>query len=232
MDIKAEQLARFSMPGQFCQLTVPGVFLRRPLSIAGVRSGSLTFIYKVVGKGTKNLSCMGKGDSVEALGPLGSGYPLEAAKGKTPVLVGGGSGIASLSFLAQKLSKPGILLYGARNKAELVNLNHFKKLGWKIVVATEDASAGLKGYVTCACADHFKNADCSQFVIYACGPHQMLSKVAAIANSFGIEGYASLEEKMACGTGVCQGCAVLVGGVNKRACTDGPVFNMSHVDWQ
>ncbi len=232
MQIAAEQLARFSMPGQFCQLSVPGVYLRRPLSIAGTASGLLTFIYKVVGTGTETLSVMRKGDIVEVLGPLGSGYPLAAAHGKTPVLIAGGSGIASLSFLAAKLKKPGILFYGAKNRQELVNLEHFKKTGWKIIVATEDASAGIKGYVTTACTDHFKNNTCHDLVIFACGPHLMLSKVAAVARENAIEGYVSLEEKMACGTGVCQGCAVRIKGEYKRACSDGPVFNISHVDWQ
>jgi len=232
MHIKAEQLARFSLPGQFCQIKIPGVYLRRPLSIAGAKHGKLSFIYKVVGEGTEILSGLGKGSIVEILGPLGKGYPVELAENKIPVLVAGGSGIASLSFLADKLKKPGVLFYGAKNKAEVINLSHFKKLGWETIIATEDASAGLKGYITTACADHFKKADCRKMIIFACGPHAMLGKVSAIADEFGIDGYASLEEKMACGIGICQGCAVKIKGEYKRACTDGPVFNMADVDWK
>jgi dihydroorotate dehydrogenase electron transfer subunit len=229
--VKAEQLARFSLPGQFCQISILGVFLRRPLSIAGAASGKLKFIYKVAGAGTQILSQMKKGGKIEALGPLGAGYPLEAAKNKTPVLIAGGSGIASLSFLAQKLIKPGIIFFGAKNKAELVNVSYFKKLGWEIVVATEDASAGVKGYITSACANHFKKNACSGMVIFACGPSLMLKKVAELARAHKIEGYSSLEEKMACGTGICQGCAVSIKGEYKRACTDGPVFNLNDVNW-
>jgi dihydroorotate dehydrogenase electron transfer subunit len=211
---------------------VPGVFLRRPFSIYGVRGSRIEFLYRVVGKGTETLSQLKAGSAITLLGPLGAGYDLaRVKKGVTPLLVAGGTGIASLSFLAERLPVAGILFYGARQKKDLVGVERFKKMGWEISIATEDGSQGLRGFVTDACGSHVAGPVCGKIVLYSCGPHPMLRKVAAIARTHGIEGYVSLEEMMACGVGNCQGCAVSISGTYKMVCKDGPVFNINDVDW-
>lgn len=230
--LEAPFLARVSCPGQFCLLSIPGVFLRRPFSIYGVRGINIEFLYRVVGKGTEALSRCRKGEKLTVFGSLGNGYDVSRVKkGVTPLLVAGGTGIASLSFLAQKLPTPGILFYGARQKKDLVGIERFKKLKWKISIATEDGSTGFKGFVTDACNEHMKSPACGDAVLYSCGPHPMMEKVAALAKSHGIEGYVSLEEMMACGVGNCQGCAVRINGAHKMVCKDGPVFDIHDVDW-
>lgn len=223
----AKELSLQALPGQFCQLKVPGVFLRRPLSISLANSGEVEFIYRVVGSGTNKLSELKLGQKISVLGPLGNAYPLENLKNKTPILVAGGTGIASLSFLVSKLKGNCIVFYGARTEKDIIQTDFFKKIGCKVFVATEDGSAGTKGFVT----DIFEEmlTDYKNPVVYTCGPNAMMLKVAEICKRNKINGYASLEEKMACGTGVCQGCVVKIKGEYKRVCADGPVFEIDSI---
>jgi len=204
--------------GQFCMISARGFFLRRPISIYNVKAGKISFLYKVVGGGTKSMAKLKKGDSADVLGPLGTGYDVKA--GKLPVIVAGGTGIASVYFLATKLKAKGVLYYGARSKADLLCLKEFKKLGWRVEAATEDGSFGHKGYVT----DILKLT--KENTVYACGPMPMLKKVIAAAK----KGFVSLEEKMACGIGNCQGCAVKIRGEYKMTCKDGPVFKIEEAE--
>lgn len=230
---EAPFLARVSCAGQFCLVSVPGVFLRRPLSITGSAGKKLSFLYRVVGPGTANLAALKAGTAVTVLGPLGNGYDLRPLKkGITPVLVAGGTGIASLAFLAQQLPRVGVLFFGARCAKDLVALEGFRKRGWKIHLATEDGSRGHRGYVTDRLLEYAAAADPATTVLYACGPHPMLEKVAEIARTYRIEGYVSLEEMMACGLGNCQGCAVKIQDSYKMVCKDGPVFAINDVAWR
>jgi len=208
-------------PGQFFMLTVPGVFLRRPLSIYDTGKGYISFLYKLTGKGTEILSEIKSGE-ISMLGPLGNGYPLNSSDN---VIVAGGTGIASVHFLATKLKKSGTLYYGAKTKKDLLCLDKFKKLGWKAVISTEDASQGHKGFVT----DTIKNV-LPGSTLYVCGPTPMMKAVLKIAGEKNLTGYASLEEKMACGVGNCQGCAVKIKGQNKMTCKDGPVFKIEDIE--
>ncbi len=228
----SKQIAYAAQAGQFCMLGIEKVFLRRPLSIYSVdkKTGRISFLYKVVGKGTDILANMREGEEVKILGPLGKGYPLDFNENLQPVLVGGGTGIASVYFLAESIKnlkksfeKTGSIYYGVRTKKELVCLNEFKKIGWKVFVSTEDGSQGYKGYVTDLLNKQIKKDS----VIYVCGPTPMMKKVIGIAKDKNILGYASLEEKMACGVGNCQGCAVKIGDVHKMVCKDGPVFDIN-----
>ncbi len=223
--VVSKDIARAAAAGQFCMIGIEKVFLRRPLSIYSVdtKSGEVSFLYKIVGKGTDVLSDMKTGEKIKILGPLGNGYPIDIPKGFEPVLVGGGTGIASIHFLAESLAKlkiTGSVYYGVRTKKELVCLKEFKDTGWKVFVSTEDGSQGYKGYVTDLLAEKIKN----ESVIYVCGPTPMMKKVVDTAKEKNISGYVSLEEKMACGVGNCQGCAVKIAGENKMVCKDGPVF--------
>lgn len=219
----AKEIAKAASAGQFCMLSVENAYLKRPLSIYDTDKQTVSFLYKVVGKGTDYLSKLKKGDSINITGPLGSCYPLEPEKNKIPFLVAGGTGIASIHFLAKQLNKKGLLFYGAKNKDELLCVSELKKLGFDLLLATEDGSCGFKGFIT----DLFDKNIKDNSIVYVCGPNIMANKIIKTVNKLNLEGYASLEEKMACGIGVCQGCAINVGNTKKLVCKDGPVFEMS-----
>ena len=209
-------------------LKAPGVFLRRPLSIFSVSGKRIEFLYKVIGKGTKALSELRAGDKLEVLGPLGNPYILKTSN--TPLLIAGGTGIASLNFLARKLNRAGIIFYGAKKKAEFVPLELPTRSGWKVRFSTEDGSRGHKGLVTADLENYLKENGGKNFVVYACGPNAMLRGISDICKRYKTEGYVSLEEMMACGVGNCQGCPVKSGSTYKMVCKDGPVFNVNEVE--
>ncbi len=225
--IVSKEIASAACAGQFCMIGLEKVFLRRPLSIYSVdkNTGTVSFLYKVVGKGTDILANLPVGSFVKVLGPLGQGYPLDIKDNVEPVLVAGGTGVASIHFLASCLNKSGSLYYGVRKKEELMCLTEFEKMGWKINISTEDGSYGYKGFVTDLLAKQVQQNS----AIYVCGPTPMMKKVAEIAKDKNIPGYASLEQKMACGVGNCQGCAVKIKNAYKMACKDGPVFSIADI---
>lgn len=210
---------------------MPGVFLRRPLSIYSAGQSKLEFFYRIVGEGTKNLSQLQPGEYIDVLGALGSGYDIGSAKNMEPLLIAGGTGIASLHFLAARMKKPGILFYGAKSKKDILCIENFKKMGWEIKAATEDGSYGYKGFVTNCLNEYLLDNSLKKRIVYTCGPHPMMQKVAEIAKQHNLSGYASLEEMMACGVGNCQGCAVKVADTFKMACKDGPVFPINDIEW-
>jgi len=146
--------------------------LRRPLSIYSAENDKIEFLYKVIGKGTERLTKLKKGECVQVLGPLGNGYRLKSAK--FPLLIAGGTGVASLRFLAEKLKKPGILFYGAKNEEEFVRLPGVSKKKWEIKYSTDDGSKGHKGFVTDFFEKYVKTKGFEGIVVYACGPNVML----------------------------------------------------------
>ncbi|CAG0970965.1 dihydroorotate dehydrogenase electron transfer subunit [Gammaproteobacteria bacterium] len=215
--------------------------LRRPFGVfrvigakgASSRGTGVELVYRVVGRGTKILSAKRPGELLGILGPLGNGFP-PLPRGKKAVLVAGGMGIVPLFLLAQKL-RESTLLFGARSKKETFLLDEFKGLGLKIKTATEDGSAGVKGFVT-ALLEKELGPD---RVVFACGPAAMLKAVSRVCIEAGVECFVSLERSMACGIGVCLGCAVRT--VNhearenrnyKMVCSDGPVFDGRDIDWE
>ena len=228
--IVSKEIASVAVAGQFCMIGLEKVCLRRPLSIYSVdkNTGTVSFLYKVVGKGTDILANLPIGSKVKVLGPLGQGYPLDVKENFEPVLVAGGTGIASIFFLANSLNIKGSLYYGVRKKEELMCVHDFEKMGWKINISTEDGSFGYKGFVTDLLAKQIQKNS----IIYVCGPTLMMKKVADIAKEKNISGYASLEQKMACGVGNCQGCAVKIKNSHKMACKDGPVFPISDISFE
>ncbi len=228
--VVSKEIASAACAGQFCMIGLEKVFLRRPLSIysADKKTGTVSFLYKVVGKGTDILANLSAGSKINILGPLGQGYNLQVKDNVESVLVAGGTGIASIHFLASSLSKPGSLYYGVRKKEELMCLNEFEKLGWKINISTEDGSYGYKGFVTDLLAKQIKQDS----IVFVCGPTPMMKKVAEIVKDKKVSGYASLEQKMACGVGNCQGCAVKINNAYKMACKDGPVFPLSDITFE
>ncbi|MDR0915314.1 MAG: dihydroorotate dehydrogenase electron transfer subunit [Endomicrobium sp.] len=212
-------------PGQFFMLNLPGHILRRPFSIHDInmQDQSISFLYKVVGKGTKELSQVRKG-KIKLLGPLGNGYNLNNCEQENcnNIIIAGGSGIASLYILAKKLKKTGTLYYGVRSKTDLICVDQFISLNWKVIVATEDGSIGYKGYIVDLVENLIKKND----IIFACGPHNMLIKIQQIIYKNQISGFISFEAKMGCGFGNCQSCTIVINNQLQKVCTDGPIFKI------
>jgi dihydroorotate dehydrogenase electron transfer subunit len=207
---------------------IPGNFLRRPFSIHDVNltESSISFLYKIVGKGTKALSQMKPGTTIQLLGPLGNGYKLNNIKKKYKnyhkIIIAGGSGIASMYFLAAKLNSIGTLYYGVYSKKDLICLDQFNQIKWKIVVASEDGTIGHQGSIVNVVENVLKKND----IIFACGPYQMLKTLQDILYKKHIHGFLSLESIMACGTGICQGCTTIIHNTPQKICTDGPIFEI------
>jgi dihydroorotate dehydrogenase electron transfer subunit len=209
-------------------LSIPDLFLRRPFSIFDVKKDTVSFLYRVVGEGTRILSEIKNGE-IQILGPLGKGYAVKNSKLKSlgrNILIAGGTGIASLHFLAKKLKTKPVLFFGAKTKKDLLLLKEFKVLSSKIFVSTEDGSKGHKGFITEILEGNINFKD----KIYICGPSAMEKAVIKIAKNMGVGGEVSVEEKMACGLGLCQGCVIKISDKNKMTCKDGPVFNINEIE--
>ena len=213
-----------SRPGQFAELSLPGFFLRRPISVCNVEGDTLTLIYKCVGRGTEALSKMRTG-SLHLLTGLGNGYDTRLS-GERPLLIGGGVGVPPLYLLARTLLREGkqpAVILGFNKAAELFLAEEFRSLGIPVTVTTADGSCGQKGFVTDAARDR----EYSYF--YACGPKPMLR---ALCGQMKTSGQLSLEERMGCGFGACMGCSVKTKNGFKRVCKDGPVFEKEALLWE
>lgn len=238
--LQSPRIAVQAGPGQFVQvLCSDGMdpLLPRPFSFLSVNKKDFSILYQVVGKGTALLAQAKRGDSLWVLGPLGNGFNLSSPK-SLKVLVGGGVGIPPLYHLAvetmkQKISPKSIHVFiGARNKSLLLCESDFKKLKVNLHVATDDGSKGSKGLVTKPLEDFLKKMDPKNAKIYTCGPTPMLKAVSLLSQKYRVDCEVSVEEPMACGFGVCLGCAVKVKGPRFAiACTEGPVFKANQILW-
>ncbi len=237
LEFIAPKLAVSCEPGQFLQVKTSAQhdpLLRRPISIYDVDqdSGSITLLYKVVGRGTQLLTELKSKDNLNVMGPLGKGFSLPKHPQKV-LLVGGGVGIAPLMYLARRLKELECsvkVLYGVANSAELVASDRFRKLGVQLGTATMDGTAGHQGLVTTLLQPQLAS---DLDLIYTCGPEIMMAAVAEFAAAHNIWGECSLEEHMACGVGACLGCArklKLEDAGYVKVCKDGPVFNMQVVE--
>ena len=210
-------------PGQFVNVKIDGLYLRRPISVCDKEEGALTLVYKVVGKGTAALSEAKPGAEFDVLTGLGNGYDLSLS-GNAPLLVGGGVGVPPLYYLAKKLiekgAKPFVAL-GFNRKEEVFFQKEFEALGAKVALATVDGSQGVKGFVTNVLPENYS-------YFYACGPEPMLK---ALYNATTSEGELSFEERMGCGFGACMGCSCKTITGNKRICKDGPVLKKGEILW-
>ncbi len=229
-----KSMAAKAKPGQFVNIRVDkgsDLLLRRPLSIHLVKGDQLEIIYKVVGRGTEKLAQFKVQEQIDVIGPLGHGYTL--TEGKT-ILVGGGTGIASLAFLAaalkSKYHQPPMALIGAKTKTELLCAEVFAQLGCTVKTATDDGSQGQPGLVTELFREIVAIFSTHPSMVYACGPLPMLRELIKLCRHFRIPCEVSLEEHMGCGVGACMGCVVKgVKGEYLRVCKDGPVFNINEV---
>ena len=210
-----------ALPGQFCMLRAweldPPLF--RPMSVFDLGPSTISFLYKVRGRGTGLLSRLSPGDKLTVLGPLGNGW--EGAEGRV-ALVGGGMGIAPL-LLAAKAHPQAHVYLGFPGKPYLVE--RFREVAGKVYVTSETGEGGERGLVS----DLFSPQGYS--ACFACGPLGMLKAIAKKCREVGVPLYVSLEERMACGLGACLGCTILTVRGPKRVCRDGPVFCAEEVLW-
>ncbi len=212
-------------PGQFVNIALDGLYLRRPISVCDCEDGKLTIIYKVVGKGTERMSVMEQGEMLDVLVGLGNGYFTDYS-GDKPVLVGGGVGVPPLYWLCKELIKEGktpTVVIGFNTEKEIFYKEQFESLGVKVLVTTADGSFGIKGFVT----DAIKEIEEYSYV-YTCGPEPMLK---AVYNATTTSGAYSFEERMGCGFGACMGCSCKTKYGNKRICKDGPVLEKEEIIW-
>lgn len=210
-------------PGQFVNIQLDGLFLRRPISVCDVEGDVLTIIYKVVGKGTEAMSKMDCG-KLDILTGLGNGYDLTAA-GEQPVLLGGGVGVPPMYLLAKRLVAEGkipTVILGFNKQEEIFYEEEFIALGCKVYVTTVDGSYGIKGFVT----DALKEVEYTHF--FTCGPEPMLKAVYRATDT---SGQMSFEERMGCGFGACMGCSCQTLTGYKRICKDGPVMWKEEIKW-
>lgn len=234
-------LAAQAGPGQFLGIFPKdkSTLLPRPISICEVREDrkALRIVYRVTGAGTAEFSDYKAGESIDILGTLGNGFPLEQADAGKVFLMGGGIGVPPILELAKQLAAAGkkpqdiLIVLGYRDEKTFLK-EDFEKYG-RVSIATEDGSVGTKGNVMDAIRENALAAN----VIFACGPMPMLRAVKAYAGEQNIKAYISLEEHMACGVGACLGCVVKTKETdhhshvhNARICTDGPVFDAEAVE--
>lgn len=222
--VLAGDTEQIKKPGQFVNIKVEGFFLRRPISVCDVKEGSLTLIYKTVGKGTEAMALMKTGDKLDLLTGLGNGYDTSKS-GEKPVLIGGGAGVPPMYNLAKKLIAEGKqvqIILGFNSKDEIFFAQEFKDTGACVYIATADGSEGTKGFVT----DVLKDMDYTYF--YTCGPLNMFKAIEKIAKT---SGQYSFEERMGCGFGACMGCSCETKYKSKRICKDGPVLEREEIIW-
>ncbi len=211
--------------GQFVNIQLDGMFLRRPISVCDYDEETLTLVYKVVGKGTEAMSVMTAGTKLDILTGLGNGYDLKEA-GEKPVLLGGGVGVPPMYNLAKKLREQGKevkVILGFNTKGEIFYEEEFKALGCDVTVTTVDGSYGVKGFVTTV----LENTDYTYF--YTCGPEPMLK---AVHKTSVTSGQMSFEERMGCGFGACMGCSCKTLTGYKRICKEGPVMKKEEILWE
>ena len=209
--------------GQFVNIQLDGLFLRRPISVCDYDDKTLTIIYKVVGKGTEAMSAMGPGKELDILTGLGNGYDISLS-GDVPVLLGGGVGVPPMYNLAKKLicgGKKVSVILGFNTQSEIFYENEFKALGCDVTVTTVDGSYGTKGFVTDALPENYT-------YFYTCGPEPMLKAVYKATTT---SGQMSFEERMGCGFGACMGCSCKTLTGYKRICKEGPVMKKEEILW-
>jgi dihydroorotate dehydrogenase electron transfer subunit len=249
MGLSCPDIAASIQPGQFLMVRVRDTFdplLRRPFAVHRLGSndppGSFEILYKVVGKGTRLLTTVRSGNSLNLLGPLGRGFRLPDDKGFV-LMVAGGIGIAPLPYLAETLvasdyKGPFVLWFGGKTSSDLVCVKHFQDLGFAVQLVTEDGSKGRKGLITGHLEQWLNRQDALPKVMYSCGPYPMQRSVAEMAARLAISSQFSMEALMGCGVGACLSCSLrcrppqgAMGPRYANVCQDGPVFDGEEIIW-
>ena len=211
--------------GQFINIKIEGLYLRRPISICDYNDEEIVIIYKVVGEGTKILSEAKENDKLDCLVGLGNGYDLSIDHGNNCLVVGGGVGVPPLYNLVKKLkelNKHVTVILGFNTKEEIFYYEEFKEIADEVFVSTMNGSFGVQGTVV----DCIKlnNIECDSY--YTCGPEKMLEALWKNVNK---PGYLSFEARMGCGFGACMGCSCKTLTGNKRICVEGPILKSNEV---
>lgn len=217
-------LSQITRPGQFVNIRLSGLYLRRPISVCDAENGVLTLIYKAVGEGTRQMSRMAAGENLDVLTGLGNGYDLSRA-GDRPLLLGGGVGVPPLYLPAKELVRAGKtprVILGFNTKDEVFYEEEFRALGCDVTVTTVDGTCGTKGFVTDAMGEGYT-------FFYTCGPEPMLKAVYRTSKT---SGQMSFERRMGCGFGACMGCSCKTITGNKRICKEGPVMDKEDILWE
>ena len=227
--VKAPEVAALAEAGQFVQLRIlnSSCLLRRPVGIAAAdkEKGTVAFIYRVVGKGTKAISELKAGDTINVLGPLGNGFDTIAKK---PLIVGGGMGLSPVLFYAAVMQGKADVLMGGKTAGELFWQDLFTGKVQEIFCTTDDGSLGTKGFTTTLLPELLEKKDYD--LVVACGPEIMMKGIAKIAKEHGLRCQVSLEKRMGCGLGACLSCSIdTTDGKRKKVCKDGPVFEAREV---
>ena len=239
MELRAPQIARAILPGQFVHMKVPGMdgrILRRPFSVyaADADAGTMRILYQVVGKGSAHMTTLSPGrvDAISVMGPMGN--PWQLPEGANRVLfVLGGVGAAPLAMFGKQVVQSGAMLdvcMGAQTAEALVMKPHYEQvIGVPVVCATDDGTYGHAGFVTEPAAQMLQEH--AYDLVCCCGPAPLMRIVARLASDAGVPCQVSLEKRMACGIGACLSCVVDTVDGRKRSCVDGPVFDARKVVW-
>lgn len=232
------EIATAAKPGQFVNIRASrqhDPLLRRPFSLNRIdrAKGTISVLYRVVGRGTELISLFRLGEKVDLIGPLGKGFATSHPR-QNSLFVAGGMGIAPLFPLAQELraDKADVTcLYGVRCADDLAEVSHLETIGVKVVTASEDGCGHYHGQVTDLLAATLCQEDFS--LGFACGPHAMLSATKDLCLAAKLPLQVSLESIMACGLGLCLGCTCPKSNGEDywHICTDGPVLWAEEVDF-
>ena len=246
LTVATREIGRRAHAGQFAQIRIPGgaVFLPRPFSFLATADDRCVFLSRVVGPGTSALAGVAEGTELELLGPLGQGFDLvAAAAGSEVIAIGGGVGVPPLIHAAAELAPvTGTALIGAARGELLLCEQEFANLGWQVQVATDDGSRGHHGFVTELLEQAVARTaarEAQSPTVLACGPHPMLHRCADLSAASRASCQVALEGPMACGFGVCLGCAIRVQApadsprrtAYALVCRDGPVFPADDIMW-
>jgi len=223
------------VPGQFVEVRVdgsPDTYLRRPISINYIDRvrNELWLLVASIGEGTRRLAQLKPDDTLNCLLPLGRGFTMPESASERLLLVGGGVGVAPLLYMGAEMHQQGFeptFLLGARTADDLLLLDEYRKYG-RVLLTTEDGSAGERGFVTNHSVlqkEHFTR-------ICTCGPKPMMVAVARYARQTNVACEVSLENMMACGLGACLCCVEKTVQGNLCVCKEGPVFNIDQLLWQ
>lgn len=230
--ILAKEAAELAEAGQFAHIKAEGFSLRRPISICEIdkQKGTIRLVFEVRGDGTAEIARLNEGELMDVIAPLGKGFS-KLSKESRVVVVGGGIGVPPMLETIKGYEKSSTAILGFRSADAVILKKDFEQAAGRVMLCTDDGTAGRKGYVSEALAERLAEGDVD--MIAACGPHAMLKAVIALAEQYKVPCEVSLEERMGCGVGACLVCACKTVKDGREyfahVCKDGPVFDSKAV---